>query len=228
MRSRRHDESGIVGVILTVVIVWALVAVVMLTRTLQAAEQIDTRVTDITASVNGINGHLNTGCNTASPSSCDAQALPVLKQTEELAKQIDTAAKPLTGQAGQILADVGSINQSVTSILASVLSINGTVHSIGGLATSINGTVHSIQGSINGINSDVITIRGSGAPGVFDSGVSGIDSRLTAALGTINAIRADTDTITTQAGQILVQAQNICHDKVQIIGFVPVTGPICG
>lgn len=221
MRSRRHDESGIVGVILTVVIVWALVAVVMLTRTLQAAEQIDTRVTDITASVNGINGHLNTGCNTASPSSCDAQALPVLKQTEDLAKQIDTAAKPLTGQAGQILADVGSINQSVTSILASVLSINGTVHSIGGLATSINGTVHSIQGSINGINSDVITIKGTGS---FGAGVSDIDHRLDVALTTINAIRADTDTITTQAGQILGQATQICQRKITVLATVPLVG----
>jgi methyl-accepting chemotaxis protein len=225
MRSRRHDESGIVGVILTVVIVWALVAVVMLTRTLQAAEQIDTRVTDITASVNGINGHLNTGCNTAQPSTCNAQALPVLSQTEDLAKQIDTAAKPLTGQAGQILTDVGSINQSVTSILQSVLSINGTVHSIGGLATSINGTVHSIQGSINGINSDVITIKGTGG---FGPGVSDIDHRLDVALSTINAIRADTDIITTQAGQILVQAQDICHDQVRAVGILSVTGPICG
>ena len=221
MRSRRQDESGIVGVILTVVIVWALVAVVMLTRTLQAAEQIDTRVTDITASVNGINGNLNTGCNTATPSSCDAQALPVLKQTEDLAKQIDTAAKPLTGQAGQILTDVGSINQSVTSILASVLSINGTVHSIGGLATSINGTVHSIQGSINGINADVVTIKGSGFLG---SGVVGIDQRLDLALTTINAIRADTDTITTQAGQILGQATQICQRKVTVLAAVPLVG----
>jgi hypothetical protein len=221
MRSRRHDESGIVGVILTVVIVWALVAVVMLTRTLQAAEQIDTRVTDITASVNGINGHLNTGCNTATPSTCDAQALPVLKQTEDLAVQIDTAAKPLTGQAGVILNDVNSINSSVTSILASVLSINGTVHSIGGLATSINGTVHTIQGSINAINADVVAIKGSGFLG---SGVISIDQRLDLALNTISAIKADTDTITTQAGQILGQATQICQRKVTVLATIPLIG----
>jgi hypothetical protein len=232
MATTKRDESGIVGVILTIVIVWALVAVVMLTRTLEAAQQIDTRVVDITASVRGANSHLNTGCNQAQPSTCDAAALPVLSQTEALVKQIDVAAKPLTGQAGQILTDVNSINTSVSSILATAVSINGTVHSIGGLAGSINSTVHSIQGSINGINADVVTIKGSGG---LDSGVTGINNRASLILGVINpvtGIKADTAMIAAQAGAILAQAQGICADHAVSISLlnlvtVPATGTIC-
>lgn len=222
----KHNETGIVGIILTLVIVWALVAVLMLTRTLIAAQQIDTRVTDITASVNSIDTHLNTGCNQAQPSTCDSRTLPVLTQTEGIVQQIDAAAKPLAGQAGQVVTDVNSINTTVSSILTTAGSINGTVHSIGSLAGSINTTVHSIQGNINPIYSDVVTIRGSGG---FDLGVSGINNRATTIIGLVNGIKGDTATITTQAGGILSQAQAICRDRPVVpLNLVTVAGPICG
>jgi hypothetical protein len=223
MRPTKHDEMGIVGVILTIVIVFALVAVVELTRTLQAAEQINTTVIDITASVKGANTHLNTGCSAAQPTSCNATALPVLTQTEELAKQIDTAAKPLTGQAGQILTDVNSINTSVSSILATVKDINGTVHSINGLVLSIGSSVGTIHSNLSQVNSDVITVKGTGALGV---GVSDINHRADLILGVIspvNGIKADTATITAQAGAILVQAQHICNDTVTVAAAIPLT-----
>lgn len=226
MHRTERDESGVVGVILTLVIVWALVAVVMLTRTLQAAQQIDTRVVDITASVKGINGHLNTGCDPAQPSSCNNQALPVLSQTETIAAQINDAAKPLTGQVGQVLSDVNNVNTTASSILATATSINGTVHSINGLALNIGSSVHSIAGSINGINGDVAAIKGSGG---LDFGVIGINNRASLIIGLVNGIKGDTATITNQAGQILGQAQAICHDQpVKVAGgLLPVTGPIC-
>ncbi len=226
MRPTKHDETGIVGVILTIVIVFALVAVVMLTRTLEAAQQINTRVIDITSSVSGANTHLNTGCSQAQPSSCNAMALPVLSQTEELVKQIDVAAKPLTGQAGQILTDVNSINTSVSSILTTANSINGTAKSIGGLAASIGASVNTIHSNLAAVNSDVITIKGTTTPDLA-LGVADIDQRADVILGLIspvNGIKADTATITAQAGAILGQATAICHDK-------PVTvllGSVCG
>jgi hypothetical protein len=48
---RRRDERGIVGLMVVLVLVFALIAVIELTRTLVAAQAIDTRVVDITGSV---------------------------------------------------------------------------------------------------------------------------------------------------------------------------------
>ncbi len=217
MSSSRHDERGIVGVILTIAIVFALVAVVELTRTLSAAQQINTRVQDITASVKGANTHLNTGCE---PQNCPSNALPVLATTEKIVDQIDVAAKPLTGQAGDILTTVNSIDSTGKSILATATSINGTVHSIGGSVGTIGASVRTIQGSINGINSDVVAIKGSGNLGL---GVVGINQRADIVIGQVNAIKADTGTINAQAGGILVQARAICNDRIQLLGLITVT-----
>ena len=225
MQPAKHDEKGIVGVILTIVIVWALVAVVMLTRTLEAAQQIDTRVIDITASVSGANTHLNTGCNQAQPATCNAMALPVLSQTEALVKEIDTAAKPLTGQAGEILTDVNSINTSVSSILTTAISINGAAKSIGGLAASIGASVGTIHSNLAAVNTDVIAIKGTATPDLA-FGVNDIDQRADIIIGLVspvNGIKADTATITAQAGAILVQAQRICNDTVTVLASLPLT-----
>jgi methyl-accepting chemotaxis protein len=225
MRPTKHDEMGIVGVILTIVIVFALVAVVELTRTLEAAQQIDTRVIDITSSVSGANTHLNTGCLPAQPTTCNAMALPVLSQTVDIVKQIDTAAKPLTGQAGQILTDVNSINTSVSSILTTAQSINGTAKSIGGLAASIGASVNTIHSNLSAVNTDVVAIKGTATPDLA-LGVNDIDQRVDIVLGLIspvNGIKADTATITAQAGAILVQAQHICNDTVTVLATLPLT-----
>ena len=215
----RRSESGVVGTILTLVIVFALIAVVDLTRTLQAAQDINIRVVNITGSVQGANGHLNTGCNPGQP--CD-NSLPVLDQTETIVAQINDAAKPLAGEAGQILTDVQSINATSTEILARATSINGTVHSINNTAISINGSVNAIGASINGINAAVVAIRGapvSGSP--FASGIIGINNRADTVIALVNAIKGDTGTIRAQAGGILTQAHSIACDKV-----LGLTGPL--
>jgi hypothetical protein len=211
MGSHRRDELGIVGVILTLAIVFALVAVVELTRTLEAAQKINTTVLDITASVSGANSHLNTGCPSAAP--CQTTALPVLAQTEDIAAQINTAAKPLSGQAGQVLDAVNSINTTASAILANASSINSTVH-------GINSSVNSINGSIQGVNSDVVAVKGTGGLG---SGVSDIDHRADVIIDLVNGIKGDTGTITVQAGGILTQATLICHDRLTVLGLVPLS-----
>ena len=85
----------------------------MLTRTLEAAQTINTRVMDITGSVKGANSHLNTGCDPTKSAGC-TDALPVLSQTETIASQINDAAKPLSGQAAQILNSVNSIDATAS------------------------------------------------------------------------------------------------------------------
>jgi flagellin-like protein len=204
-RSRR-GEAGVVGVILALVIVFALVAVVELTRTLQAAQDINLHVIDITGSVKGANSHLNTGC---SPSRPCTDTLPVLSQTETIVAQINDAAKPLSGQAAEILSNVNSINSTASQILATATSINGTVHSINTVAGTINTSVHAIAGSIAGVNSTVLGIRG--APGV---GIIGINNRADTVINLVEAIKSDTGTIAGQAGGILAQAHAIACDRV--------------
>ncbi len=224
MGSPKHDERGIVGVILTIVIVFALVAVVELTRTLEAAQQINTRVQDITGSVKGANSHLNTGCDTTKAGSCPTDALPVLSQTETIAAQINDAAKPLSAQAGQILTSVNSINATASQILTTASSINQTVHSIGSAAGSINSSVNSIGASLNGVNADVTNIQ---------QGVAAINNRADVIIGLVNGIKGDTGSINGLAGGILTQATGICKDRLAVLG-IPLPGlgllplgPVC-
>jgi len=208
MHAPKHDERGLVGVVLTIVIVFALVAVVQLTRTLEAAQQINTTVKDITGSVKGANQHLSTGCDPAKTPTCPAEALPVLSTTEGIVVQINDAAKPLSAQAGQVLNAVNSINTTASAILATASSINGTVHSIGSSAGSINASVNSIGASINGVNSAVTNIQ---------QGVVGINQRADTIISLANGVKRDTGSINSLAGGILGQAQGICGDSLKLL-----------
>ncbi len=206
-RPTRRDEKGLVGVILTIVIVFALIAVVQLTRTLEAAQQINTRVLDITGSVKGANSNLNTGCDPAKAAGC-SDALPVLSQTEAIVTQINDAAKPLSAQAGQVLTAANSINTSASAILATASSINGTVHAINSSVASIGSNVGSIAGSLNGVNADVSNVK---------QGVADINTRADTIIGLVNGIKGDTGAISATAGGILTQAHGICADKVTVL-----------
>ena len=211
-RPSSRDERGIVGVVLTIVIIFALLAVIELTRTLEAAQQINTTVMNITGSVQGANAHLNTGCKTGTSNAelnCPTDALPVLNTTVGEVAAIDAAAKPLSGEASQILASVNSINTTATAILANASSINGTVHSIGGLAGSINSSVNGIHSSLDSVGSDVNNIQ---------AGVALINQNADTVIGTVNGIKGDTSTINGQAGSIKTQATNICN--AHILGLV--------
>lgn len=227
-RPTRRDEKGIVGVILTIVIIFALVAVIELTRTLEAAQQINTTVQDITGSVQGANSHLSTGC---APGQSDcSDALPVLTQTEGIVAKINTAAMPLSGQAGQILSSVNSINTTVSAILNNASSINTTVHSINSSVGAINANVNSIGNSISGVNSDVTAIKGGDYSGAgTGAGVSAINERADAIIATVNGINSDTAAINSEAGAINTQAHGICNDSVSgaILPVLPGVLQVC-
>jgi len=212
MGSPKRDEKGLVGIILTIVIVWALIAVVMLTRTLVAAQQIQSTVVGIKGSVNGANSHLNTGCSPQQANNtCSSTALPVLTQTQTLASQINDAAKPLTGQLSQVVTAAGTINTTVTQILANATSINGTVHTINSSATSIGASVNSIHASLGAVDSDVVNIQ---------QGVVAINNKADTIIALVQGIKSDTATINGQAAAILVQAQGICADQpVKLLGL---------
>src|SRR5437588_7571275 len=147
-----RDEAGLAGKILVGVIAWALGAVLLLTNTLVAAQQIDTRVDRITHTVGPIDHNL------------DSVALAV--QTNKTAGEIRAAAAPLTGQAAQIVdatagidgtaksinTTVGQIGEAVKGIDGSARSINGNVLEINKTVKDINGTAKAISGTVNGID----------------------------------------------------------------------------
>ena len=97
-RSKFSEETGLAGAILVGVIAWALAAVLMLTNTLVAAQQIDNRVDRIT--------------HTVGPIDRDLDSVNLAAETNRIAGEIRTAANPLSGQAQQIIDATASIDTS--------------------------------------------------------------------------------------------------------------------
>jgi methyl-accepting chemotaxis protein len=180
--SRFKSQVGLAGQILVGVVAWALAAVLMLTNTLVAAQQIDTRVDRIT--------------HTVGPIDHDLDSVKLAADTNRIAGEILTAAQPLSGQAQQIVdatagidesaksinGDVLEISESVNGIDTNARSINGNVTEINKTVKDINGTAKAISGTVNQIDGNVTSIGGT---------VKGIDANLAAVLETATQIRGD-------------------------------------
>ena len=164
VRLRGRDEGGIVAINLVLFLGFALYAVVQLTRTTIAAQQIDERVVVITKEVAPIDQNLN--------------EVPKLDLTNETAAKIRTAAEPLSAEAQNIInaaksidgtvADINNnanaINQTVKGIAGSVGSISGSVGTIGGNATTLTNTVNNIRTGVADINKRVMVVIGLAQP----------------------------------------------------------------
>jgi uncharacterized protein YukE len=231
-RIRSSDEAGLAGKILVGVVAWALGAVLLLTNTLVAAQQINTRVDRIT--------------HTVGPIDHDLDSVALAADTNRIAGEIQTAAKPLSGQADQIIAATGSIDTSAKSIDGDVLqigesvkgidadarsinsnvleinktvkdingnakAISGTVNQIDGNVASIGGAVHGIDGSLTSVLGVATSIRGDHAvPGSgFGSGIAGINRRADAFIALVQDIKADTGNILASAVKIEASAKSI-------------------
>lgn len=222
--TRLTDESGLAERVLVGVIAWAFAAVLMLTSTLVAANQIDDRVAFIRTQV--------------SPIDTDLDSVKLAEETNRIAKDIETAAKPLSGQldqvrdstvsidgtAASILQTAGEINNTVDSINSNALEINGTVGSINGKAKAINGSVRSIHGNVNSINETVhgidgnfagirgtvFSIRGAveGFEG-FGEGLHGASRRIDPLLALIQGIKGDTGNVLALVGTVDKSAKSI-------------------
>lgn len=132
------------GIVLVIVIAWALAAVLLLTGTLINAREIKDDVTVINSQV--------------SPIDKDLQSLALAAETVKISARINAAAQPLTGQASQILRAANRINASARTILTTAGTINQTVRAINGTVTQINGTVVSINGAVAAIGANVSSI----------------------------------------------------------------------
>lgn len=221
MKNRYADESGLAERILVGVIAWALASVVMLTSTLITANQIDDKVAYIRTQV--------------SPIDNDLDSVELAARTNVIAKDILTAAEPLSGQLQQVLdttihdkaisidQTAGEINRTVNSISATaseingtagsinskVTAINGSVRSIQGHANSINGTVHGIGGNFGGILDTVRQIRGDHQVEGLGGGLAGAARRVDVLIGLVTAIKGDTGNILGKVGSIEASAKSI-------------------
>ncbi len=200
---RQDDEGGIVAVNLVLFLGFALFAVVQLTRTTIAAQQIDERVVVITKEVGPIDQNLN--------------EVPKLDLTNETAGKIRVAAENLSAEAGNIVDAAKSIDGTVGDINRNAETINGTVKAIAGNVNGIAGSVRTIGSNVNALNGTVSRIRGtSGNPGV---GVAGINNRVDIIIGLATSIRGDLGNVNGVVGSpggpgdsINAHARQICLD----------------
>jgi len=169
------------GILLVIIIFWALAAVLMLTGTLINAREIKDTVDVINSQVQPIDKDLDSvklaGETVKISGGIDKAAKPLSRQ----ATQVNSAAKAINTTAQKILVTAGSINRIVKQINGTATAINGQVTSINGTVVSINGTVNAIGGNVSSISGKVSSIGGS---------VGSINSRarrIRAGVGPINA-----------------------------------------
>jgi len=177
---RRRDEGGVVAINLVLFLGFALYAVVQLTRTTLAAQQIDERVVVITRDVGGpagIDENLN--------------EVPKLDLTNETAAKIRVAAANLSAEAGNIITAAQSIDGTVDDINGNANTINGTVKAIAGNVGSISGSVRTIGGNATSLTNTVSDIR---------QGVADINKRVMIIIDLANAINGDLDNVNSVVG----------------------------
>jgi len=150
MRGILKGSRGLAGLVLVILIAWALLAVIFLTGTLLAARSIDRSVNTAKTGINPVVGEIGK----------DAKFIDQARTIADTSGKILTAAKPLSRQLDvieqtartgidpklkSILGQVGDINEVAGSINTNVLQIGSTVGGILGNAQSINGSVTSIN-----------------------------------------------------------------------------------
>ena len=199
-RFRRRDEGGIVAINLVLFLGFALYAVVQLTRTTIAAQQIDERVVVITKEVGPIDQNLN--------------EVPKLDQTNETAAKIRVAAQNLSAEAQNIINAAKEIDGTVDDINGNAATINGTVKSIAGNVGSISGSVSTIGGNATTLQATVFDIQ---------KGVADINRRVDVVIGLARAIQGDLGNVNSVVGNsgalsfsgsktINGHAKQICQD----------------
>jgi len=151
-------ELGQAGLALIIVIVWALTAVVMLTRTLVSAEQIDRKVDVITGSLHEVERETEVVAELQKTEKTSAAILKaaepltgMLKVVDDTAKNIDATAKRIDPNAKSIQSTVVSINGHVANILSTARSIENTLRAITRQAVDIRNNVDSIKSDTRNI-----------------------------------------------------------------------------
>ena len=144
---RRLTSNALPGIMLVIVIAWALFAVLMLTGIISTANRIENRVGVINNSVTPINSKLD--------------VVPILAQVQDTAGQIRDSAAPLTGIIGSVASSAASIDTTAKQILGSAQSINKSAKSINEQVIVLNPTVRSITATVGTIDASAKSINAS-------------------------------------------------------------------
>lgn len=181
--SERRATLGLAGslpgIVLVVVIVWALAAVLMLTGTLINAREINDTLPLINNQVKPINQDLDN--------------VRLAEETARISGRIDEAAANLSNQADRIITEAENIDGNAAKILRNARSVNER-------AKSINATVRSINGRVNSINSNVVSISDN-----VDSilgNVLSINGTVGSIAGSVTTINARVDSIFSRVGPV--------------------------
>lgn len=133
---RRLTSEVLPGIMLVIVILWALTAVIFLTGILATANRIESRV-------NVINSALT-------PTAQKLTILPVLNNVADNANQIRDAAADLSPTIGRIADSAASIDGSLRSVNDTVPSINKSAKQINVSVLNIYRNVVSIASALGG------------------------------------------------------------------------------
>lgn len=197
MRADQRDE-GITGLVLVLVIAWALLAVLMLTGILISARSIDDDVAVITGEVSEIDD--------------DLDSVALAEETSRIAADIETAAAPLSAQLDEVHAATLTIDESVATIHGAVGDIDASVNSITASAESIDSSVQSIHGSLSGTDSAVVSIR---------DGIMRASGQANTVVDIANRIDRDTSAVHGQTTEIVQHAESInCGVLVSLLGLL--------
>lgn len=137
-----------IGLNLVVFFVFALTAVLMLTRTAVAANAINR---DVASTIEPAVGDINE----------NTSHLAVLDVTDKITGQIAVAAKPLSGDLDGVVAATDNINRNLATTLDSANSINGSVDGIKGSTGQIRTGVDILSRRVDGIHRSAKGIAGS-------------------------------------------------------------------
>src|SRR6476661_9671685 len=136
---RRLTSQALPGIMLVIVIFWALLAVIFLTGILASANRIENRVGVINSEVGPISNKLDT--------------VPILAKVQDTANQIRDAASNLSPTIGRIV-------DSASSIDSSLKQVNDAVGPINKSAKAINGSVLDINKAVQTIGPNLVTVLG--------------------------------------------------------------------
>jgi len=171
----KNTSKGLPQVVLTILIAWALTAVLLLTGTLINAREIDRRVLYIDSQLSPINA-----------STAD---IALAGKTVGISHNILIAAAPLNAGFVKINNSVIDINNTVQTILSTAQKINTKVKGIGATVAPIHSTVLSINNDVTGSITPKLNTVG-GDVGTIHSTVVSIQSRASSILGTARNIQS--------------------------------------
>ena len=191
---RRLTSNALPGIMLVIIIFWALFAVLLLTGILSTANRIESRVGVINQSVTPINQELD--------------IVPVLANVQDTANQIRDAAVPLTGIIGNVVDSASSIDTTAKQILGTAQSINTSAKSINVQVQEINPTVDSILSSVVKINDNAESINGS---------VQTISGNFVEIVDNVYDIKGRVGLISAQIDSIIRSVQGIDLDTTGIL-----------